>query len=94
MKQLEVIKPTKENVLVNERQVPILNPIYGRPKAISKLFDLSLTSANKYAKEMRDDKDFEHYILMPAPGTLLIHIKGFEVFIRSRQKKSFSKLGY
>ncbi|WP_419795765.1 hypothetical protein RCF75_07025 [Staphylococcus equorum] len=93
MGQLQAV-PTLENTLIDDKQVPSLEAIYGRAKAIAELYALSSSTVNKYVKEMRNDKEFQKYIVVPSPQILLINIKGFESFIRSREKKNFSKLGY
>ncbi|PTJ81246.1 hypothetical protein BU055_11450 [Staphylococcus succinus] len=86
------VVPNKQNTIISDEQVVKIEPIYARPKQISKIYSLSPSTVNSYIKQAEQMQDFMDIVKRPSPSIVVVHIKGFESFLEFRQKKSYQKI--
>ncbi|MDK9870813.1 hypothetical protein ACP3TN_04980 [Staphylococcus sp. IPLA37011] len=86
------IVPTRENTVISDEQVAIIEPKFARPKPLAHIYGLSPSTTNKYIREAEENKHYQHIVFRPSPWIIIVDIKGFKNFLEFRQKRSFSKI--
>ncbi|MBM6628599.1 helix-turn-helix domain-containing protein [Mammaliicoccus vitulinus] len=80
------VLPSKQNTILDEEI--FIEPIYIKATRACELFDLSRSTVNKYLQEAEEDDKYRNRIsIAVAQNILLVNIRVFEEFLRSKHKK-------
>lgn len=80
------VLPTTNNTILDEEIY--IEPIYIKATRACELFDLSRSTVNKYLQEAEEDEKYRNKIsIAVAQNILLVNIRVFEEFLRSKHKK-------
>ncbi|MBO3062772.1 helix-turn-helix domain-containing protein [Mammaliicoccus fleurettii] len=78
--------PTTNNTILDEEIY--IEPIYIKATRACELFDLSRSTVNKYLQEAEEDEKYRNRIsIAVAQNILLVNIRVFEEFLKSKHKK-------
>lgn len=80
------VLPITNNTILDEEIY--IEPIYIKATRACELFDLSGSTVNKYLQEAEEDEQYRNKIsIAVAQNILLVNIRVFEEFLRSKHKK-------
>lgn len=80
------VLPSNQNTILDEEIY--IEPIYIKATRACELFDLSRSTVNKYLQEAEEDERYRNRIsIAVAQNILLVNIRVFEEFLKSKHKK-------